>query len=218
MRNPSRWLPRFAITLAVLFGVVKLAPEALAWPHKAVIGDTKIYSVAPIPARAMRDVLATSDELLRASTIHSDSYGKRLFLTDGGWRWQLLSIGLAGAKAHSSPLTEAIVVNRNSIAGNWVRSDNGLGGRRSLSSIIAHERTHGLIRARYGLVKAGLAPQWKVEGYCDFVAGETSLSAADVLMLEARGEDHPAIPYFEGEARVRGALVEQGQTADRLFE
>jgi hypothetical protein len=110
-----------------------------------------------------------------------------------------------------------IVVNRSSIANDWVRNGKALGGERKLSSLIAHERTHGLIRAHFGLFRSRLFPTWKVEGYSDYVSGESSLSLQEVAELKRSGEYHPAIVYFEGREKIRQILEHERKTVDQLF-
>lgn len=115
-----------SLLAAFLFSAV-YAPQLLAWPHSGQIGSTRIYSDEPI-APGINAVLARSDSLLKKSSIYSDGYGKRIFLTDGGWRWKLLSFPGGGAFAYSKNLTEAIIINRNSIVSDRVRNGMGLGG------------------------------------------------------------------------------------------
>lgn len=216
-KSRARRIAKLLLTvLALTFVATRFFPETLIWPYKTKIGDTQIYSEQPI-AREMASVLAQSDALLRNSQIYSDGYGKRIFLTDGGWRWKFLALNVAGALAQSTSVTEAIVINRSSISANWVRNGNAIGGERALSSVIAHERTHGLIRARYGLFASRFQPVWKREGYCDYISGATSLSAAQVAELKRRGERHPAIVYYEGREKVRQILEVEGKTVDQLF-
>jgi hypothetical protein len=113
--------------------------------------------------------------------------------------------------------TETIIINTSSVDEDWVRSPMAVGRQRSLSGIITHERTHGLIRAKYGSVASVLFPTWKVEGYADYVAQESSLTAADVARYKQRGEDHPAIVYFEGRQKVAAFLVAHNGSVDQLF-
>lgn len=202
--------------IAMLFAGVQLAPEVLAWPHAVTIGDTSIYSERPIEP-GINSIFAKSDHLLQSSAIYADSYSKRIFLTDGGWRWRLLALEASKTFALTRPVTGTIIVNSSSIADDQVRNGGHVGGVRALSSVITHERTHGLIRARYGVFASLRAPTWLVEGYCDYVAGESSLSAQDVVALKRRGADHPALVYYEGRQKVKHALETQGKSVDQLF-
>lgn len=205
-----------AAFVALLFGGVQFAPEVLAWPHAVTLGDTSIYSDKPIEPQ-INQILAKSDRLLRASEIYANGYSRRIFLTDGGWRWRLLALNSSDTFALTRPATETIIVNASSVADDQVRNGGRIGGVRSLSSVITHERTHGLIRARYGLFSSLTAPTWLIEGYCDYIARESGLSAQDVGALKRSGKDHPALVYYEGRRKVAHALESEGKTVDQLF-
>ena len=60
---------------------------------------------------------------------------------------------------------------------------------------MAHEITHGLIRHRLGLFRGVRLPDWVDEGYCDYVAQESSFPEGDGFRLLAAGERHPS-PSF----------------------
>ena len=202
--------------LVVLLVTSVLAPEVLAFPHHRTIGDTAIYSDTALPAE-LPQVLARSDALLRTSAIYGPGYGRRIFLTDGGWRWRVLALQSAGAFGLTRALSGAVLINRSDVAHDRVFNGGTVGGVRSLSGVIAHERTHGLIRARYGLFADALYPAWLREGYCDFVAGGGSLSDAQAAALEARHQAHPALLYYYGRKRVEAALKAEGGSVDALF-
>ena len=202
--------------LAALLVTSVFAPEVLAFPHHRTIGDTAIYSDTPLPAE-LPQVLARSDALLRTSAIYGPGYGRRIFLTDGGWRWHVLALQLSDTFALTRAFSSAILINRSDVAHDRVFNGGTVGGVRSLSGVIAHERTHGLIRARYGLLADGLYPAWLREGYCDFVAGGGSLSEAQAAGLEAKHQPHPALLYYHGRKRVEAALKAEGGSVDALF-
>lgn len=192
------------------------APQVLAFPFVRQIGDTRVYAERPI-SPAIGDVLARSDRLLKVSAIYGPRYGRRIFLTDGGWRWYLLSFQSLGAFAQTRALSEAIVVNRSDVARDVVENGASIAGRRTLSGVIAHEQTHGLIRARYGFLADGRYPAWLREGYCDVVAGGGSLSDAEAASLKHQGQSVPALVYYDGRMRVEAALRSDGQSIDKLF-
>ncbi|RYD18432.1 MAG: hypothetical protein EOP89_17175 [Lysobacteraceae bacterium] len=206
-----------ALGLALaLAGTVTLAPEVLAFPHQQRIGDTIVYSDMPLPA-TMPQVLARSDGLLRHSAIYGPGYGRRIFLTDGGWRWHVLAFQTPGAFALTRPIGEVIVVNRSNPALDRVDNAAKIGGTRTLSGVIAHERTHGLLRSRYGLLTDLRYPAWLREGYCDVVAGGGSLTDLAATALEARHVPHPALVYYHGRKRVAERLAANGGNVDALF-
>ena len=215
----ARWRRFMSIGVGGMAAVLVMsvfAPEVLAFPHHQTIGDTAIYSDEPIPAN-MPQVLARSDALLRASAIYGPGYGRRIFLTDGGWRWRVLALQFSDTFALTRAFSGAVLINRSDVARDRVFNGGRIGGVRSLSGVIAHERTHGLIRARYGLFADATYPAWLREGYCDLVAGGGSLSEQEAAALEARHEAHPALLYYHGRKRVEAALKANGGSVDAVF-
>ncbi|WP_174298422.1 hypothetical protein, partial [Sphingomonas bacterium] len=213
MARHTKLLATIAVTM--LAGPV-LVPEALAFPFHRNVGGVRLWSEAPIPL-AIDKVLARADALVRASQIDGPKTGRRIFLTDGGWRWHWLALGADGAFGLTRPLLEAVIVNRSDVAADRVSNGASIGGTRSLSGVIAHERTHGLIRARYGLVAERTMPLWVREGYPDFVARESSLSDADAETVRHTNPGSPALAYHDARWRVAAVLSANGGSVDRLM-
>jgi len=206
--------------LALLAGVVPvLVPQALAFPYQANVSGHRVWSERPLDQAALERVLARTDELVSASPIALPAEPRRIFLTSGGWRWHwlTLSASVPGPFAISRRPTENIVINASDVAQDLVTTGAAVGGRRSLSSVIAHETAHGMLRRRYGMWIDLTAPQWLREGYCDYVAQESSLTPEQVAELEAKGIQHPALPYFHGRWEVAQMLAANGGSVDELF-
>ncbi|WP_338468031.1 hypothetical protein RXV95_05600 [Novosphingobium sp. ZN18A2] len=194
-----------------------IAPQLLAFPYKAHIGATTVWSVAPLPDAQLRKVLGRADALVAASPIARMPEGRHVFLTGGGWRWRWLALGTSGAFALTRPLNEAVIMNRSNLAADRIFNGLSIGGTRTLSGVIAHETCHGMERRHFGLTVDARKPAWLREGYCDYVARESSLSDSDVAALKARGKTHPAMIYYEGRRRVARELAQDGGSVDALF-
>lgn len=213
-----KWLAPLAATPVAMLVLAVFAPQVLAFPYKAEVDGQVVWSELPASREDLSRVLGRSRALLARTPLATGDEAQHIFLTDGGWRWRVLSLSASGGFALTRPLTDpVIIINRSDVADDRVWNGAGVGGERSLSGVIAHESTHALIRDRYGLVSATLAPQWLVEGYCDHVAQETSLSAEEAAQLEADGIAHPALPYFHGRARVEDLLDGNEAGVDALF-
>lgn len=212
-----KWMSRAVTFLSLAWVFCTVVPEALAFPHHLQIGDTRLYSETLIPEAAARTVLARSDQLLRASQIAGPGDGRRIFLTDGGWRWLLLAPETQTGIAISRPVVETIIINRSDVVNDDVVAGVGNSGRRSLSGVITHERTHGLIRAHFGLFADWRYPVWLREGYCDLVAGGGTLSDSQAAALKARGQSPRALVYYDGRKRAEARLERNGGSVDRLF-
>lgn len=203
--------------IALLLASPVLAPQLLAFPYHATSAIGPVWSERPIDAAGLARVAARSRALLAQSPIAAPDEQRPIFLTEGGWRWLWLANTSAGGFALTRPLTKAVVVNGADVSEDRVWNGASIGGQRTLSAVLAHEFTHGIIRRRYGGVAAILAPQWLVEGYADHVAQESSLSPADVAKLDASGRSHPALIYYRGRQRVERILAANGNDVDALF-
>lgn len=206
------------VLLAVLlaFGSALLHPRLLFFPHQRTIGAMTIYSESPIPDEIER-VVGRSDALVRASPLFTPGVLQRpIYLTDGGLRWRLLTVG-SSAFAISRPPTEAIVINRSNVFTDEIWNGADSPAVRDLSGVIAHERTHLLIRERFGLLASRLYPAWVVEGYCDHVAGSSTLSDEAAARLIAEGRRTPALFYYESRKRVERELAANGGSVEDLF-
>lgn len=204
--------------VGLLLGSVVAAPQLLAFPHVATIGATRVYAEAPIDRVAIAQVLQRADARVATSPLHAGPVGTRVFLTDGGWRWRLLALTASDTIGFTRPLSDvvsdAVILNRSDIRRDSISSRYG---SRSLSGVIAHERTHIMVRRHLGLIDGVRLPRWISEGYADHVAGESTLSAAEVARLRAEGSDHPAIFYYHARRRVEAVLTANGGDVDALL-
>ncbi|MBR0551557.1 hypothetical protein [Stakelama marina] len=195
--------------------VIAAVPAALAFPHHAQFGDVAVYSVDPIPDR-MAAILAAADARTSRSAIAAPLGKRSIYLTDGGWRWRLL----APTAQHAFAITRApfgnSIFNRSDIAHDRVTNGAAVANVRTLSGTIAHETTHLLIAHRYGWLAPFTVANWKAEGYCDYVAGESTLSDAQAARLEREGKNPPALFYYEARRRVARALTAD-PNVDHLF-
>lgn len=208
---------RVTTLLAVLYSIFALFhPPLLFFPYQRMVGGTPIYSESPIPDEIGR-VVVRADSLVRTSPLFTPGVLERpIYLTNGGLRWRVLTLG-SKALAISRPPTEAIVVNRSSVATDQVWNSVDSFPARDLSGVIAHERTHALIRQRFGLLRSRLYPTWLVEGYCDHVSGSSSLSDEAAARLIAEGRRTPGLFYYESRKRVERELEVNGGSVDELF-
>jgi hypothetical protein len=209
-----RWL--LLVTFPCLF-VPRIAPWLLAFPHHARAGSYEIWSESPIDQAKIDGIAARATALVGQSPLYVQPERRTLYLTRSGWRWHWLTFTLSGSFAISPPFGDGVIINSNSIAQDGVWNGRVVGGHRSLTGIVAHETCHGMLRRHFGLSVDMTRPTWLREGYCDYLAQESSLSEADYAALVARGEQHPALPYYEGRRRVAAILAANGGDVDALF-
>lgn len=203
----------FGIELAVLAVIVTIlyTPAALAFPHYAEIGTTKVYSTEPI-LPVLEERIARADRLLATSPLNETGLRRTLVLTDGGWRWRVMAPGYWGTVAIRRPFSSLLIFNRSDVA-----ADRVTNSARSLSGTIAHESVHLLTARRFGELRQVRMPQWKREGYADYVAREPSDRDGLEADIRARSPDAPVLKYYEARRRVAKALDEEGRTVEQLL-
>lgn len=200
-----------ALGLLVVAITALYVPAALAFPHRAQFNHTTVYSEAPIPAE-MGVRLRRADRLLSKSPLYEPALRRTLVLTDGGWRWRVMSVGYSDAVALRRPFSSLLVFNRSDIAADRVSNRF-----RSLSGTIAHESVHVLTARRFGELRLARMPRWKREGYADYVAREPSIGADDEARMRAKRPDSPVLAYHEGRRRVAAELARNGGSVDTLL-
>lgn len=203
--------------ILVLLASPLLAPQLLAFPHVAKVSGHRVYSEMPIDPGLGAIVAAADAKVARSPIANAKQPDQPIFLTAGGWRWTWLATTQRDAFALTRPLSESVIVNRSDPSTDSVRNGRAVGGLVTLSGTIAHEMTHGLIRAHFGLIAAQRYPRELIEGYCDHVAGRSSLSDADAQRLITTHTEHPALPYWRGRKKVEAALHANGGSVDALF-
>jgi hypothetical protein len=193
----GRWFRRSSQILAVLallYVGLYTFPQVLFSYSYSVQGVT-IYARTPFPAETTERI-AEIVRLIDRSELAVAGRTERIFVCNQPWLFRLLSPTSARAFAYSLPVTDNVFVANADLVHNVARSAAPDFNTRSFSAVVAHEITHGLIRHRVGLLHS--PPTWVVEGYCDYVAHESSFPEDKGLHLLAAGKQHPsgAFQYF----------------------
>ena len=204
------------VTLGAGLASAVYTPQVLAFPYKAQFGETVVRSERPLPADFGKTI-AAADALVAKSALYRGPVSRRIFLTDGGWRWRLMALRLDGTVAFTRPLGNLIVVSDADPVADSARNHIRFPGIRTLHDTIAHEATHILLNDHFGVMRAAQFPRWKVEGYADYIAGTSSLSDARAALVRKQDPYHPALVYYEGRKRVAAALTHD-PNVDHLFQ
>jgi len=204
--------------LVILIASPLVEPRLLAFPYEKTIGADRVYSVGPLADASLAPILARANRLAHSSPLAVGAEGRNIYLTGGGWRWHWLAGSSQGAFALTRALQEAVIVNRTDLGRDRVFNGAPVAGMRTLSGVIAHEKCHGMVRRHFGVLREASTPLWLREGYCDHVAGESTLTDAQARALEAKGQQVPAIAYLRGRERVDAALAANGGSVDALFD
>ncbi len=187
----GQWFRRSGQILAVLFllyGGFYTFPQVL-FPYSYSMQGVTIYAPSPLPSETSNRI-AEVVKLLQRTELAVAGRTERIFICNQPWLFRLFSPASAGAFAYSLPATDNVFFANADLVRNVARSAAPDFNTRSFSAVAAHEITHGLIRHRVGLLHS--PPTWVVEGYCDYVARESSFPEAEGLRLLATGKQHPS--------------------------
>jgi hypothetical protein len=193
----GKWFRRSGQTLAVLallyIGLYTF-PQVL-FPHSYSLQGVTVYARSPFPSETTERI-AEIVKLIARSELAVAGRTERIFVCNQPWLFRLLLPISAGAFAYSLPVTDNVFVAKADLVHNLARSAAPDFNTRSFSAVVAHEITHGLIRHKVGLLHS--PPTWVIEGYCDYVAQESSFPEAKGLHLLATGKHHPSgsFQYF----------------------
>jgi hypothetical protein len=176
-----------------------------------------VHSREPIDPE-IQSVLDSAETRLKRSPIYDADIDRSIYLTNGFKMYALLSHKAYKSFANSVPFINNVFLNKTDVPGDRVYMNREKNNSRSLSGVIAHETTHLFIRNRYGTVTASLMPAWKNEGYCEYIAGDSTISLAEGMRLwRENPADDTGYRYTKYHAMVKYLLEVEGLTVDELF-
>jgi hypothetical protein len=212
----ARRSERGLTTLALLYAALLCFPQVLFGYNISEKGVT-VYSRTPLPA----ETAARVDEdlgLVGQSEVAQPGRHERVFVCNNPWLFRLFAPLSASSFAISWPVTDNVFIAQADVAKDLATSAAEKHNRRAFSGVLAHEITHGLIRRRLGLLRGVRLPNWVAEGYCDFVARESSFPEETGLHLLADGGDEPSpsFRYFAWRQMVRHLIDDEHYSFDEL--
>lgn len=208
----------FVVSLACGYLGILAFPDLL-FARQMTHRNFRVASDAPIDP-GLVEVLDRAAVKLEDSTINDPAMIHRIYLCKSWWRKALLAPTSLGAYGVTHGLLEYTVLLGELEVGadRIVRDPPRLVGR-SLSGVIAHERTHALIDGRLGLRASLRCPSWKKEGFCDYVAGDTSFPIAEAkrLIRAGREDSSPAFRYARSYLLVKYLIEVERRSVEDLM-
>ncbi len=213
-------IARYAFLLIAAAFVFLLVYPQVLFAHEVSYKNFTIYSRQPIS----QDVFAMLDKVevqLIASQINNTSVKPKIFLTNSQRLYSLLSLYIGGNSfGKGFPLlpTNNVFINEADISRDLVFRKAPANNQRSLSGVISHEITHLHIRNHLGYVKNVTLPAWKKEGYCEYVAGGSTLDyETGVRLWKANPNDGTGYQYFKYYLLVKHLLEKEGLTVEEFL-
>jgi hypothetical protein len=165
-------------TLAILAIVPLLMLLLFNVPHplfntSVSANNLTLYSDRTFAPAAAQHLLELAAAKLAQSPLYAPDQKHQVFICNASWRQRLFFLhkyGVGGVNYY--PFTTNIfmrnsIVDENALIG---ASGNRATGERTLDFFIAHEITHTLTGQAIGPMAYMRLPEWKREGYADYVA------------------------------------------------
>ena len=153
-------------------------------------GRIVVRSDLPIPLTA-ESVLRESERRLALSPFYEPTVERRLYVCNRSWRFLLFAnVRYRVGGLTYPPLSNNIFLRSADFDKDRLTSASGIKvpGVRSLSYFIAHEIAHAMIADHVGSFAYVRLPDWKNEGYCDYVAKGGAFSFDDELRKLRAGD------------------------------
>jgi len=191
------------LSLAVMCTTLHCVPH-VAFDYSAGEGRFVLHSDRPISAAEVRE-LRVAERRIRACEFDDPGVRHEVFLCHDAARFAFF----AGLRHRSFGVT-------NALGFSYVRA----GTKRSLASLIAHERTHALVAWRYGVLAPLVIEGWKEEGICEYVAGEITydVERGKALLRAGRRGHSSAFRYFTYWLAVRHLVEVEGLTLSEVID
>jgi hypothetical protein len=217
-QNLAYKILRYAFTgIFAAYFLMLIFPQYL-FAYQVSHKNFKVYARNPLDENINR-VLDAAEARLVKSPIYDPGATEKIFISDSFGFYTFESPLSRKSFATTLPGIGNVRINKSDVGGDLVYRDAPIDNQRSLSGVIAHEVTHNLIREKFGLINSFTSlPNWKDEGYCEYVAGETTLSFEEGLRRwKENPNDDSKYAYFKYHQMVRYLLDEEKISVEELF-
>ncbi|MEO5803511.1 MAG: hypothetical protein ABIR24_08260 [Verrucomicrobiota bacterium] len=200
---------RLLSILGLLYVGLLLFPQVL-FAHSVTAQGVTIYARQPLPTGTTA-CIARVKTLVEQTELSVPGRREQVFVCNARWLFRVFRPFGFRVFAVSIPWTDKIFIADADLSKDISRREATEFNSRSFSGVVAHEITHGLIRHRLGLFRGMRLPDWVAEGYCDFVAHESSFPEAEGLRRLAADEPDvsTAFRYFTYRQMVRYLIEDQ---------
>ena len=174
MKFKKKTLLKFLAAIAGVFATILLllsVPQPF-FRSSVTAKNLTLYSDQPFAPESGQRVLELAEAKLAQSPLYSAEQKHLVFICNARWRQRLFFTYVYGAGGvNYYPLTTNVFLRNSIIEENCLigPSGNRTSGERTLDYFIAHEITHTLTGQAVGGIAYHRLPQWKREGYADYV-------------------------------------------------
>ncbi len=173
-----RKITLFSLTLLLTVYLMLFLFPQIAFGNKIEYKSFIIYSHSPLNKNIFK-ILDSAQSLISYSELYKNNAEQhRIYLCNNFLEYSFFAPAERNAFGYNRILENDIFISKSNILHNRVERNGNENNIRTLSGTIAHEVTHTLIKKQIGFIKYMQLDTWKNEGYCDFIAKESSFDSA----------------------------------------
>jgi len=203
------------MTILGVYCLLLIFPQFL-FAHEVSYKNFNVYSRQNL-GENINKVLDSAEARLTKSPIYNKDLPENILIADTHGLYKFLTVK-GDSFGSTIPVIGHSRLNKSDIENDLVLRDTPTLNKRSLSGVIAHETMHNQLREYFGLAKYFKIPRWKDEGYCEYIAGETTLSFEEgVKLWKDNPNDSTKYDYFKYHQMVKYLLVEEKISVEELF-
>lgn len=186
--------------ISLTYAAIIIFPSFLFANNLEYKNFTVYYHSSEINVEKLKSVLDKSQDLLNNTELYKAGINQDIFICSSYNEFTFFALMSRKAFGVNSPISQNIFLSKSFISENYILRNGEENNKYSLSGVIAHETVHSLLRNELGILKYKLLPSWKNEGYCDFIANESSFNEQKGLTIICNDEvnsESASFKYFE---------------------
>jgi hypothetical protein len=189
------------IFVVILYVLILIFPQFL-FANKFEYKNFTVYYHNEENEKDLKAVLDKSIELLAKTELFNQKVKQKIYLCNEHSEFNFFAPMAKTALAVNYPIINNIFITKSSFFDDRILKINEEKNlkARTLSGIIAHETTHSLLENELGIIKNKFLPTWKMEGFCDFIANESSYDekiGLNNICNDINVEYSPTFQYFK---------------------
>jgi len=154
------------------------------------------YHSNDINREELRLIIDKSENLLKGTELFK-TIKQDIFICNSFNEFTFFALLSRKAFAVNYPVFQNIFLSKSFASENYILRNGKENNKRTLSGVIAHETVHSLLENKLGILKYKLLPSWKNEGYCDFIAKESSFNEKKGLRDICNDKDNSESTSFK---------------------
>ncbi len=167
-------IKRLISGILIIYVFLILFPQVLFANVLEYKGFAVYYHSDELKIENIKNILDKSQKLLTKSELYDNSKSQKIFICNSYNEFSFFALTSKRAFAVNLPIIQNIFLSKSFFLKNTIVRNGETNNLRKLSAIITHETTHSLLENKLGFLKFKLLPNWKNEGYCDYIAQGSS--------------------------------------------